>query len=508
MSVAALLTPLLVYFAHWVKLVDAPDARKIHTTPIPRIGGVAILVGTAGGIVAAILLSPGADFWPQRARFAALGLGAAAVFLVGFLDDLWGLSAKLKLASLIGAALLLCQSGIRLEVLSLGSLGTLHLGAFAWPVTILWVVGVSVAINFIDGLDGLAGGISAVACGALTLVAATTGQPLLVIVCMGLLASLTAFLFFNMHPARIFMGDGGSMFLGFSIAGASVMATAKAPVMGLALPAVALGIPLLDAVLTFVRRGVVERRSIFAAERGHIHHRLMDAGIPHRHAVLVLHGVTLVGTLIASALFLFASPAVAGVMTLVIIALLLGLFHFAGCLNLSQVLAAVRRNRAMSRDQRRCRIDFEASQLRLRNAQSFDEWWKALGDAAGLLGFASLTLRASDRTGGIQLHRWISRIVGSAPAQTLCAEIPVPQRRAAGVARALIEVPAAGALESAAVRIKLFSRLIDEHNLASIAGGQGSRDAAGSPAAANRVRPKPLRLRDVLAAGEPIEQLG
>jgi UDP-GlcNAc:undecaprenyl-phosphate GlcNAc-1-phosphate transferase len=283
-----LLTPASMRLARLLGVVDRPNARKVHFRPTPRAGGVAIVGAMALVVVPALAhLSnlPGAD------GFGKIWLALAAcfaVFLMGLVDDFVTLQrSQYKLLALIIATGAVCAAGFKLDVISLGRGREIQLGDFALPVTFLWIVGVTTAVNFIDG------GIAAVTAGTIALVAGGN-DPAVAVIALGLLGSLCGFLVFNFNPAKVFMGDCGSLFLGFTLATASLMCAKRTGMTaGFTLPALALGIPILDTALTMVRRGILQRRSLFSAERGHVHHKLMDMGVGHRDAVMILYAVTL-----------------------------------------------------------------------------------------------------------------------------------------------------------------------------------------------------------------------
>ncbi|MHC4295379.1 MAG: glycosyltransferase family 4 protein, partial [Planctomycetota bacterium] len=291
------LTPIVSRIARATNLLDAPGVRKVHKKPIPRIGGIVFVVSLLALVIPSLFLDNiiGEAFREVQMQLIALLGTGVFIYLVGLLDDIRSLRASLKLASLLAASMVICLTGSRIETITAGKWFTIELGWFAWPLTLGWITAVTVGINFIDGLDGLAAGIAAIVCGTIAVFAYHSGQIAMFVLLLGLLGSLTGFLLFNFNPAKIFMGDGGSMFIGFMIGAGSVVCQAKsATLVGIALPALALGVPILDTALTMIRRTVLDKRSIFAGERGHIHHRLLDRGLDHRTVVFVIYGMTLV----------------------------------------------------------------------------------------------------------------------------------------------------------------------------------------------------------------------
>ena len=396
---ALVLTPLVARLGRAMKLVDHPGLRKVHSTAVPRIGGVAILLSMLIPTILVMALDNmvGSAFREIQTKVIVI-LGAATfVLLMGLVDDVRGLRARTKLLLQVMAAAAVCAAGVRIEAFAVGDLFTLSFGWVAWPITILWIVSITNAVNLIDGLDGLAAGISAVACGVIAVFAVSSGQTVMAVLMLALLGSLMGFLYFNFNPAKIFMGDCGSQFLGFVIGAASVMCASKsAALVGLALPALALGIPIFDTLFSMVRR-ILDRRSIFSPDRGHFHHRLLKMGLRQRHVVLIIYGVT---ALVAGlGMFMMATRDESTVVVFVSVAvLLLLLFRVVGSVRLRESLAALRENMALAREARGQRQTFDAAVLRTGEAQSFDEWWKALCAAAGQLEFASvaLSLEASE----------------------------------------------------------------------------------------------------------------
>lgn len=523
---ALLLTPLVIRIARSLKLMDMPSLRKVHKLPVPRLGGVAIALAM---LVAALppLLWGGAFRQLPPAVLAMLA-GSVVMLLVGLLDDLFSLPAQVKLLAVVGSALALCATGGRIDVLHLTEHVSLHLGWLAWPVTILWITAVTVSINFIDGLDGLAAGISAVASGVIAILAAMAGDAALAVIALALLGSLTAFLVFNFNPARVFMGDCGSMFLGFSLGSASVLCASQLRTpMGLSLPALALGIPLFDTLFTVIRRGVLERRSVFSAERGHIHHRLMDRGITHRRVVLILYAITAV----AAALGLLGSSGHAGHSLLggaVAVGVLLVLFRFSGAAKPREIISALRRNRAITCELKHARRVFEGSQLSIRAASCFEEWWLEICQAGEMLGALKLSLALRDRSGDERTLIWQRPVgglqhqekpahagddasnhdgdgsgnggaqlleqangdgngseQGTAPAaagrrpgalppsapSALVVSIPVRHRRVGPPMRLEAEIGVKKNFEGAVHRLSLLARLVEEYSVARLAGG-------------------------------------
>ncbi|MEB3297900.1 MAG: MraY family glycosyltransferase [Candidatus Sericytochromatia bacterium] len=291
--------------------VDPVDPRKVHTVPIPRLGGVAIFLGVLTSLALVERLVPGHNLL-VGGPFLGLASGACLVFLVGIIDDLHPLSAKVKLAGQIGAAVLAFKLGLRIEFLSWFDGGLLSLPPVAGlplvelAITTFWLVGISNTINLVDGLDGLAAGITLIGALALVTIALQTGQLLPATLALALIGGTIGFLRYNFNPARIFMGDGGSLFLGFTLAGISVMGVFKlVTAVTLVLPLLIIGVPIVDTTFAILRR-LWNRQPVFAPDRGHLHHRLLGAGLSHRTTVIFIYGLSL--ALAGIALGLLGNP--------------------------------------------------------------------------------------------------------------------------------------------------------------------------------------------------------
>lgn len=303
LGVSAMTTPAVLHVARRMRLFDAPDgARKVHTTPVPRLGGIAIAAGFAMPIVALLFFSNffSLELREQLPRLFSFGLGTACILALGVYDDVHGCGAWTKLAGQTAVGCMVWQAGLRLESITL--LGhTLELGLWSLPLTMLWVAGFVNAMNLIDGLDGLAAGVAFFAALSLFVTAMLDGNLMLGLFAAALGGSVLGFLFYNFSPALIFMGDSGSMTIGFIFAAAALWSAGKrATLLAVGLPILALGLPMADTALAFVRRAA-KGRSPFHSDRMHIHHRLLDAGLSHRQAVLTLYLVcsVLTGVVVA-----------------------------------------------------------------------------------------------------------------------------------------------------------------------------------------------------------------
>jgi UDP-GlcNAc:undecaprenyl-phosphate/decaprenyl-phosphate GlcNAc-1-phosphate transferase len=284
LALALGLTPLLGALAVRLGAVSEVGGRNVNTREIPRLGGVAVAVAT---LVPLLLLfvqqNHAARLNTVEVRaVVGLGVGAALSCVLGAIDDVKRLTAKVKLGGQLLCALLAYVAGCRIGLLQLPLLGPIDTSWLSPVLTIIWIVGITNAINLIDGLDGLAAGV--VFC-----VAAVGGHVLVAVVMSALMGALLGFLFFNFNPATIFMGDSGSYFAGFLLATSSLVGNQKASTaVSLMVPMLALGVPIFDTLFSIVRRAIL-KRPVFSPDRGHIHHRLLDLGITHRRAVLILY---------------------------------------------------------------------------------------------------------------------------------------------------------------------------------------------------------------------------
>lgn len=294
-ALTALLTPPVRAVARRLGAVDRGGARHVRGG-VPRLGGVALLLAGAGGLLLAQALGIGildllaAHGW----RLEWLGAGALVMVVLGGVDDVRGIGPAGKLAGQTLAALIAVQGGFGFEaVTNPFTGGVIWLGALGGLLSVLWIVAISNAFNLIDGLDGLAAGTGLIAAATLFLVALSEGRPDAAAMAALLAGALVGFLRFNFAPATIFLGDAGSLLLGYLLSLLSIQSLAKGPTAVVVLvPILTLGLPILEAAVTIVRRVlVVGIASVFRADREHIHHRLLALGMTHRRAVLVLYGV-------------------------------------------------------------------------------------------------------------------------------------------------------------------------------------------------------------------------
>ena len=281
-----IMTPPVKRFAEASGAIDIPkDGRRIHDHPIPRMGGLAIFLG----FLISVLL-----FVDMNTHVMGLLLGSVIIVVLGALDDIVSLNPLIKLAGQILAALVAIRCGIVFDTISNPGLagGTIQIGWLSYPLTVLWIVACTNAVNLIDGLDGLAVGVSAISSFSMMLVSLTipVGNVPLLLAC--LTGSCIGFMPYNMNPAKIFMGDAGSQFLGYVLSVVSIMGLFKFhAIITFIVPVLALALPLGDTLFAFFRR-ILHGQSPFHADRGHIHHKLLDMGMNQKQAVAVLYGIS------------------------------------------------------------------------------------------------------------------------------------------------------------------------------------------------------------------------
>ena len=282
--ISYILTPLVKKMARMVNGFDHPSKRRVNTRPIPNTGGIAIF--------AAFMISYYL-FNDHSLSTYGIMFGATFIFILGLIDDIFEISPLVKLLGQIGAASILIYYGIQINFITNPLGGMIYLGYFSFPITILWVVGITNTVNLIDGLDGLAAGISIIATVTLFAVAMQEYRLIPAVLAIALAGSLSGFLKYNFHPAEIFMGDSGSMFTGFILASISATGALKsAAAVTIIVPILALGVPIFDTIFAIVRR-LYHNKPIGEADRGHIHHRLLALGWSHRQAVIIVYGSSL-----------------------------------------------------------------------------------------------------------------------------------------------------------------------------------------------------------------------
>lgn len=283
LAITYVITPIVSKLAIKIGAIDKPDARKVHHGVIPRLGGLAICIGYMASVLWNV---------PHTHSLFGLLLGSTILVIVGIWDDVKQIDPKTKLMGQIIAAAVLVAYGIRVDFLAIPWGGMLYLEYWSVPLTIFWIVGFTNIVNLIDGLDGLAAGISFIACIAIGIVTFQMGQYELTCITLALAGSACGFLRYNFNPAKIFMGDTGSMLLGYTLAAISVMGAVKtAAVAALVVPVIVLGLPILDTLFAIIRRKI-SGRPIFKPDKSHVHHRLLAQGLTQKQTVLLMYVIT------------------------------------------------------------------------------------------------------------------------------------------------------------------------------------------------------------------------
>lgn len=388
LALALLLTPIVGRYARRFNLVDVPTKRKVHGQPIPRLGGVSIFASCLLPFVGSVLFCGDVqDYCELKPSVEWLLAGAAIVFLAGLWDDIHRLRPSVKFALQLAAALLAYHGGLTFDQVEFPWGTRLPLGWFSIPVTLFWFLLVINAINLIDGLDGLAAGVTLFVSLTLLILSISSGNFLVATGLAAMAGTCMGFLRYNFNPASIFMGDSGSYFLGYMLAALSILGSIKSQAtVAIIIPIVALGLPLMDAVIAPIRR-FITGKALFQPDKSHIHHRLLTMGLTQRKAVLLMYGATialgavallLVHTRDIKAGFILSILGLAvilgfrklGYLEYVTIDKMLGYFH-----DVTDVVGITRERRT-----------FLNVQMEIGQSQSMDDLWEGITEACGLLG--------------------------------------------------------------------------------------------------------------------------
>ncbi|MDI3531630.1 MAG: UDP-GlcNAc:undecaprenyl-phosphate/decaprenyl-phosphate GlcNAc-phosphate transferase [Candidatus Atribacteria bacterium] len=288
-----ILTPLVIRLSHRKGWLDSSQGvRKIHTRPVSRLGGLAVYLPF-------MLILLGSNFWFDLELPVFFFLGISVVFLTGLIDDFISLSPPLKVFGQVVGIVLLMVSGVVISFFTLPWGAILYLGAWGYPLTFFWMLGITNALNLIDGMDGLSSGIAAIASFTLGVVALQEGRSLAALIAFLLMGTELGFLCYNFPPARIFLGDGGALFAGIVLSTISVQGSLKSTAtFTLLVPILVLGIPIFDTFFAIVRRKK-NRLPLMSPDEGHLHHRLLKRGYSTRKAVLVFYSISLIFSMVA-----------------------------------------------------------------------------------------------------------------------------------------------------------------------------------------------------------------
>lgn len=308
------LTPVIKKIAVNLGAVDQPNNRKVHTKVMPRMGGLAIYLSFLFGY--GLFSRNLVDGWP-------ILFGGFIIIVVGMLDDMYQLQAKVKLLGQLLAASVTVFGGVQMHFITLPIFDRIEFGMLAIPISLIWVIGVTNAINLIDGLDGLAAGVSSIILATLAFLAFATGDLFIGLLSLILLGSTLGFLTFNFHPAKIFMGDTGSLFLGYMISVLSIAGLFKnVTFFSLLIPVIILGVPLLDTLFAVIRR-YVNKKPLMAPDKDHLHHCLIRIGFTHKQTVILIY--TLSGIFSIAAIVFEKSTIFGSVVTLILLLVLIEL---------------------------------------------------------------------------------------------------------------------------------------------------------------------------------------
>ena len=286
-SISLLTTPFAKKMSVKLGAIDYPKKRGLHNEPIPRMGGIAIVLGF---LVSMIILIPFINEL-RTIQFLGFLVGASIIVVLGMLDDVYNLNSKLKLSVQIVAALVVVYTGTRINVV-MWPFST-YIGKFSVPITVVWIIGVTNAVNLIDGVDGLAAGVSSICAIFLTILCILTGSPMAVVFTVAIAGSCLGFLPRNFNPAEVYMGDTGATFLGYTLAVSSIMGVFKLYTLLAVLVAVlAMALPIIDTAFAMIRRAL-KGKPIMTADRGHLHHILIDKGYSQKQAVFILYAISI-----------------------------------------------------------------------------------------------------------------------------------------------------------------------------------------------------------------------
>ena len=300
---AAILTPFIARTAVRVDILDRPGGRKLHTSAVPRLGGVAVALGLTVALGVSVVAAPHLASTPQLTELLPIIAGAVLVFAAGLWDDIDPRSATFKLAVELAATLIIVAAGISITRVTI--FGTTYaLGWVGQLLTVLWILGITNAFNLIDGLDGLASGLVAIAGATCAAVLIARGEEAAACMLVALVGAVVGFLAYNLHPARIFLGDSGSLLAGFLLSVTAITGQQKgATTLAAGVPLLIFALPLAETVATVLRRLVAGQRGsapgvssrmralgqVFSPDSGHLHHRLIRAGLPPRATVFLLY---------------------------------------------------------------------------------------------------------------------------------------------------------------------------------------------------------------------------
>jgi UDP-GlcNAc:undecaprenyl-phosphate GlcNAc-1-phosphate transferase len=455
-------TPLAIFLARRFRILDHPRPRSIHSKAVPRTGGVAIVAAVAAACVAVMVTMKGLDSGAHLAQLLAVLIGGLFIAAIGLIDDKRSLPARVKLLAEVLTALGVWAAGVRIESVRIDHNTIWSLGWASAPITVTWILVMVNALNLIDGLDGLAAGISAIACGTIGFLAILSGQPYLAATSLAIAGAASGFLVLNTHPAKVFLGDCGSLFLGFMIGSGSAMCVNHSlNVLSLALPALAMGVPILDLALAIVRR-VLNRRSVFSPDRSHIHHLMLAMGLNQHHVALLAYAIS--AAAVSIGLFMLTASNYSGLAIFTCIVLLLGVvFHGAGALPFHKMFLTLRRNLTIVSHFASDKRNFEEAHMQLCLADNLESWWGGVCQMADLMGFKMLCMTIEGPDGASRSLEWRASSSRFREHGVISVDLSPESHEPQVSVRLAYELPVNGSAELAGRRAALFGRLIDEY---------------------------------------------
>ncbi len=417
------LTPLLRRLCQrFCWLDELSDKRHLHRSAVPRLGGIAVYASLLIGLVPLLLLHNAftESLKDSNSHLLRIFIPASLTLLLGIVDDLWGLKAPQKFAGLVVIALIFYAMGGRVEGLSMPFVGSIQLPLIAGLlITVIWIVGIANAFNLLDGMDGLAAGAAIFSSLVIMSVSLIQGRPVVIAVTLALSGALIGFLRYNFNPASIFLGDSGALLIGFLLAALSVEGSQKASTaVAVAIPLMAFGLPVVDTAFTMLRR-FISRKPLFAGDREHIHHMLLQRGWSQKRAALVLYGVCAVFGLL-TLLFVESSEHTTGVVLFVLgISIMLAVSHLRYH-EIEEIKASVKRNVGDRRVRGANNISVRRASRNLAGAGTLAELFEAvvevlevgeftqavmiIGESGNPAGNEAVLMRESGVTTGRQAH--------------------------------------------------------------------------------------------------------
>jgi UDP-GlcNAc:undecaprenyl-phosphate/decaprenyl-phosphate GlcNAc-1-phosphate transferase len=417
------LTPLVRDLALAEGVVDRPDGRrKTHRTAVPRLGGIAVHLSFALAFGAALAVFRDAPWLaaPVPAAFLHLLAACTVVMLVGLLDDLFGVPPLVKIAAQAAAGLYLYHNGYQIRLISNPFGDTINLGMMSLPITLLWFAGMSNAFNLIDGLDGLAAGVGLFSTSIVFILALMNERWEIVLLSVVLAGALLGFLRYNFSSASIFMGDSGSLFVGFALAALAVRGSMKSSTaVAVLAPLLALGFPIVDTSMALLRR-LVGRKGLLEADADHIHHRIVRMGLTQQRTVVILYGVTALFGALSLLTMTGQSHAIGLAAVVFTLVTWIGIRQL-GYSELGEIKHLLLRG--LSLDRRGEATPLAALRRGLRDARDAGDLQRVLAEAMTRLGFERAEIRL--RVSGPALPAWESRDGASDPRRSWSWTIPL-----------------------------------------------------------------------------------